>query len=162
MRFRNERMLGHIENSIWYPRGPNGLLWELSLFFEDFLMATTPAKHRHSAFISQNCRCYYCGFEMWETNPAQFAAKHNITTEQASRFQCTAEHLTARQDGGTNVKQNIVAACKHCNHTRHRMRPAPSPEVLRRAIAKQLANGSWHRKAAVTKLSSGIQRFTSA
>lgn len=129
----------------------NGFLG-FSLIPEEFRMPSSLSKHRHQAFLSQNHRCYYCGFEMWEIDPTQFAATHKISVEQASRFQCTAEHLVARQDGGTNIQKNIVAACKYCNHTRHRMKPAPCPDALRRAIAKQIKNGSWHRKSVVTKL----------
>lgn len=151
MRIRNERMFGHTSYRYGAHGDRNGFLG-FSLIFEDFRMPSSLLKHRHQAFLSQNHRCYYCGFEMWENDSTQFAAAHNITVLQASRFQCTAEHLIARQDGGTNVKENIVAACKHCNHTRHRMKPAPCPDVLRRTITKQLANGSWHRKSVVSKL----------
>jgi 5-methylcytosine-specific restriction endonuclease McrA len=119
-------------------------------------MPSSVQKYRHQAFLSQEHRCYYCGFLMWESSPEEFAAFHKISSSQAQRFKCTAEHLDARQDGGKNAKSNIVAACLHCNQTRHRMKPAPTPEVLRRAISKQLQNKCWHRKHVVQQLSSTV------
>lgn len=110
-------------------------------------------KYRHQAFVHQSERCYYCDFLMWESNPEAFAARHKISLAQARRFQCTAEHLIARQDNGTDARQNIVAACYHCNHTRHKMNPAPNPEALRQVVIKQLKNRCWHHKTVVAKLS---------
>ncbi|WP_339009581.1 HNH endonuclease [Aeromonas popoffii] len=34
-------------------------------------------------------------------------------------LQCTGEHLQPRSNGGSNQPANIVAACRHCNGTRH-------------------------------------------
>jgi hypothetical protein len=56
-------------------------------------------KHRQSAFIAQQGRCIYCGCNM---------GNHP-----------TAEHLQARQDGGTDRRDNIAAACWRCNYRRH-------------------------------------------
>ena len=83
-------------------------------------MATRIARHRHSAYASQSGRCYYCGFLMWEKDVSAFARTHNITCSRAQAFRCTAEHLQAKKDGGTNAVQNIVAACFCCNSRRHR------------------------------------------
>ncbi|RIX42509.1 MAG: restriction endonuclease [Rhodocyclales bacterium GT-UBC] len=110
-------------------------------------------KYRHLAFVAQNERCYYCGFLMWESAPESFAKTHKISLSQAQRFKCTAEHLEARQDGGTDAKSNVVAACLHCNQTRHRIRPAPSPSALKAQIAKQLKNNGWHKKKVADRLS---------
>lgn len=123
-------------------------------------MPTKIAQHRHQSFLEQAHRCYYCGFLMWESDPEVFANTHGISLVQAQRFQCTAEHLEARKDGGSNARFNIVAACLHCNQARHRMKPAPSPDVLRQLISKQLNNKSWHRRAVARKLSSqaGLSR----
>lgn len=110
-------------------------------------------KYRHEAFLTQAERCYYCGFLMWESDPEGFAKTHKISLSQAQRFKCTAEHLEARQDGGTDAKSNVVAACLHCNQTRHRIRPAPSPAALKKQIAKQLQNNGWHKRKVVGRLS---------
>jgi len=56
-------------------------------------------KHRQSAFAAQCGRCIYCRQPM---------GRH-----------ATAEHLKARQDGGTDRRDNIAAACRTCNHRRH-------------------------------------------
>jgi len=124
----------------------------ISLFSEELLMPNKLAKRRHQAFLTQDKRCYYCGFLMWETDPAQFAKNHGLTLAQVQRFKCTAEHLEARQDGGNDLPSNIVAACIHCNQSRHRMKPALSAEMYCRVISKQLLNGSWHKQKVVKKL----------
>lgn len=123
-------------------------------------MPTKIVQYRHQAFLEQARRCYYCGFLMWERDPEAFAKTHGISLVQAQRFKCTAEHLVARSDGGTDVSTNIVAACLHCNQTRHRMKPAPTPHALQQLISKQLRNQSWHRRAVARKLSSptGVSR----
>lgn len=61
---------------------------------------------------------------MWESDPESFARHHGISSATAKRFQCTAEHLVARQDGGKDTAANIVAACAYCNHGRHKCQPA--------------------------------------
>jgi hypothetical protein len=68
-------------------------------------------KIRLVAFEKQMGCCYYCCMPMWFAEPELFASNHGITENQAKQLQCTAEHLTTRQDGGTNVSENIVAAC---------------------------------------------------
>ena len=113
-------------------------------------------KYRHEAFLIQAERCYYCGLLMWESSPEGFAKTHEISLSQAQRFKCTAEHLEARQDGGTDAKSNVVAACLHCNQTRHRIRPAPSPNALKKQIAKQLQNNGWHKKNVAGRLSNHV------
>jgi len=117
-------------------------------------MPTKIVQYRHQAFLEQAHRCYYCDFLMWESDPEAFANTHGISLVQAQRFKCTAEHLVARSDGGTDARANIVAACLHCNQTRHRMKPAPTPDALRQLIFKQLRNKSWHRRGVARKLSS--------
>jgi len=127
-----------------------------SLIFEEFLMPSNLSKYRHQSFLSQAHRCYYCGFLMWEHNPEQFAAIHKISLAQAQRFKCTAEHLEARKDGGADSRSNIVAACLYCNQTRHRIKPAPSPDKLRVQVAKQLQNNGWHKMKVALRLSNRI------
>lgn len=119
-------------------------------------MPTKLAQYRHQAFFEQDHRCYYCNFLMWESDLEQFANSHNISLVQAQRFKCTAEHLKARKDGGTDTRSNIVAACLHCNQTRHRIQPAPSPDKLRIQVAKQLQNNGWHKRKVAIRLSNRI------
>lgn len=56
-------------------------------------------KHRQSAYQAQNGLCIYC--------------------RQPMGRRATAEHLKARQEGGTDRRDNIAAACVRCNHRRH-------------------------------------------
>lgn len=107
-------------------------------------MPKSLAKFRNEAFIRQQGRCFYCNFPMWLDSPATYATKHKLTKGEVNRFQCTAEHLHARQDGGQNNQANIVAACLFCNQKRH-ARPTPLPvEPYKQLVTKRLKNRRWH------------------
>lgn len=107
-------------------------------------MSNSFTKHRAHAFTNQDGRCYYCTARMWLQKSAEFATKHGVSEREAARFQCTAEHLVARQDGGTNQPQNIVAACRFCNVTRHRrLSPLPS-DRYRSLVSRRLNCLKWH------------------
>lgn len=105
-----------------------------------------PKKYRSAAFRQQNGRCHYCGALMWQGDPEPFMRSHGLTEHQAGRLHRTAEHLIARQDGGKNTAENIVAACLLCNQRRHQMHPPPDAETYRRIVCKMVANGGWHRR----------------
>ncbi|WP_199231379.1 HNH endonuclease signature motif containing protein [Falsiroseomonas bella] len=81
---------------------------------------------------------------MWDDDPATFAQRHSLSVRLARRFRCTAEHLQARSTGGTDTPDNIVAACAHCNSTRHKRKSPPSPEVFRMQVARRMERGCWH------------------
>ena len=121
---------------------------DILLIFKEPIMPTSISKHRLAAFNRQNGRCFYCGLPMWLKQPAAFAAKYKISEGDASRFRCTAEHLKARQDGGTNSGNNIVAACRHCNMTRHRISPPPSPMTYKKRVRRIVRAGKWHHRSA--------------
>jgi hypothetical protein len=104
-------------------------------------------KYRLAAFNRQEGHCFYCGLPMWLKHPADFAAKYKISKGDASRFQCTAEHLKARQDGGTDSGKNIVAACWACNKTRHRIPSQPDPTTYRNHVVRRLRAGKWHPRS---------------
>lgn len=108
-------------------------------------MAHRSNSARNAAFHRQHGRCYYCDFPMWLTDRPGFAAAHGLTLRQAARLQATAEHLVARQDGGKHGA-NVVAACLHCNQSRHRFRPcaAPSPEQFRVRVRSRVEQRHWH------------------
>jgi len=103
------------------------------------------ASARHLAFHRQAGRCYYCEQPMWLADATSFAEAHCLTPAQARWLQATAEHLTARQDGGGNGS-NIVAACRWCNTARHAHRPlsAPDPLRYRACVRSRVAQGRWH------------------
>lgn len=107
---------------------------------------------RKAAFRLQSQRCYYCYLPMWQGSPFSFASAHGLSLKQARLLQCTAEHLIARQDGGSNTRSNIVAACRHCNQTRHK-RPTPlSPDQYRQLVQQRLGKGGWHSSCLLRKL----------
>ncbi|MDZ7839631.1 MAG: HNH endonuclease signature motif containing protein [Gammaproteobacteria bacterium] len=100
--------------------------------------------HRLAAFHRQDGCCFYCNVQMWIDDPAIFAAKNGLKLTAVSRFQCTAEHLVARQDGGRNTQDNIVAACRFCNNTRHRVPIPPEPDAYRQHVIRRMRSGRWH------------------
>lgn len=105
---------------------------------------TSLKKHRQSAFAHQNGKCCYCGFAMWQDSPESFAEHYGISVKQARFFQCTAEHLHARQDGGGDIRSNIAAACIRCNQLRHARKVAMSPEKYQCHVQKRVKRGGWH------------------
>ena len=109
-------------------------------------MPSSLAKHRRAAFARQNGRCHYCGFPMWLEDPSELSAPFGLSDHESARLQCTAEHLVARQDGGGDGADNIVAACLFCNATRHRLSPSPDATKYRHHVQRQLDTSGWHRK----------------
>ncbi|WP_260178528.1 HNH endonuclease [Paraburkholderia tropica] len=81
---------------------------------------------------------------MWLGSPEPFIDRYNISRAQALQLQCTAEHLCARSDGGTDSQQNIVAACCFCNSGRHAKKVARDPDEHKRHIQRSMARGKWH------------------
>lgn len=96
---------------------------------------------RLQAFQQQQGRCWYCGVQMWHLSPAELSS---VPARSASRLRCTAEHLTPKCEGGRDEAGNIVAACAHCNHTRHQRKKPPQPEMYLVDIRKRLSRGGWH------------------
>lgn len=117
-------------------------------------------KLRKSAFTQQNGKCFYCGFHMWLDSAESFAKLHGITVKQARHFQCTAEHLLARQDGGRDVGENIAAACIRCNKLRHKRKYLMAPEQYQQHVISRVQKGGWHPlpKSATCRRSSDSQK----
>lgn len=107
-------------------------------------------KHRSSAFDRQRDRCYYCGCQMWRDSIEAFAQLHRCSLRRARLYQCTAEHLEARQDGGADTRGNIVAACLLCNRRRHQRKRAPEPEQYKALVLRRLSKGRWHPQSLCT------------
>lgn len=100
-------------------------------------------KARLLAFTYQNHRCYYCGFPMWLNSLKELPLPRGYKGI-LPRLKCTAEHLIARQDGGGDSRDNIVAACHWCNQKRHsRYRPL-DPVRYRQHVQKRVGKGAWH------------------
>jgi hypothetical protein len=107
-------------------------------------MASTLVKNRLLAFETQAHRCYYCGYQMWLTSPDEFASRLGITARQALLLRCTAEHLRAKCDGGTNHRHNIAAACLSCNRRRHTRKAPRNPFEFKTLVVRRLKAGRWH------------------
>ena len=101
-------------------------------------------RSRSSAFDRQHGRCFYCQCLMWRHSVASFAAQYGLTLSQAATLQCTAEHLLARQDHGSDAAENIVAACRICNTRRHARAAPLSPTAYLVLVRQRMARGAWH------------------
>jgi 5-methylcytosine-specific restriction endonuclease McrA len=89
-------------------------------------------RSRQLAFDQQEGKCYYCGFRM---------RMHGANGP--SRLLCTAEHLIPRGEGGSDAPSNIVAACIHCNQTRHRRKQPPPPDRYKAEVQRRVKRGRW-------------------
>ena len=95
-------------------------------------MKTQLQRSRQIAFDRQGGKCYYCGLRMWLYAPGG-----------PSPLRCTAEHLLARSEGGGDGTSNIVAACLHCNRTRHKRKRPPEPMSYRSEVRRRVEQGAW-------------------
>ncbi|MDN4148680.1 HNH endonuclease [Pseudomonas tohonis] len=95
-------------------------------------------KLRTKAFIRQAGLCIYCGCKMWNSSPDEL---EGLTPRQATRRQCTGEHLVAHQDGGKATASNIAAACWACNQLRHSGKEALSPTEFEALVKARIAKG---------------------
>ena len=113
-------------------------------------------KSRQLAFDRQHGRCHYCSLPVWLYDPESFRRRYGLTPAEASSLRCTAEHLVARCDGGRDSATNIVAACRHCNATRHKRRVAPDPATYRDHVRRRLAKGRWHPPRVLTAIRTAL------
>ncbi|WP_084612094.1 HNH endonuclease [Ferriphaselus amnicola] len=105
---------------------------------------TRLTKNRNSAFVRQSGLCHYCNFPMWQGDSSkQYAQAYGLSLTAAQKFQCTAEHLLARQDGGTDYADNIVAACRYCNQKRHKRKMPAEPSSFRQLVQNRVRRGKW-------------------
>lgn len=102
-------------------------------------------KIRNQKYTEQNGRCFYCCQPMWSGTSTQFQMKYSVSERRAGWFQCTAEHLVAASEGGATSPENIVAACKFCNQTRHRSKGPLSSEAYKQRVLRRLECGNWVR-----------------
>lgn len=112
-------------------------------------------KFRKSAFSQQAGRCYYCNQPMWLSEPGQYSAQYNLGIREASLFQCTAEHLLAREDGGGDESANIVAACQFCNRRRHARAKPLCPERYKALVTQRVLGRRWQGARVLRKLGEG-------
>ncbi|WP_223468100.1 HNH endonuclease [Massilia soli] len=83
---------------------------------------------------------------MWLTGSDDFARSHRLPPRLARYLQCTAEHLMARRDDGSDTVTNVVAACLWCNRMRHQGRAKKAPEALiyKAQVSRLVALRRWH------------------
>ena len=122
-------------------------------------MPTTLTKSRFKAYIQQAGQCIYCELPMWLVNADIFAKTYQITVKQAKTFQCTAEHLIARQNGGNDGENNIAAACNYCNQKRHKRKKPLNSIAFKQHVMKRQAPGRWHSNATNRLFGEPSQRF---
>ncbi len=105
-------------------------------------------KNRTLAFEKQSGLCYYCGYPMLRTPSS---------SKKRSPFLCTAEHLQAMSEGGSNLVSNIVAACWFCNSRRHRTKKVRLPAEYKAYVQLKIKCSRWHQKKLPVSLSLGIR-----
>lgn len=116
-------------------------------------MVSIIQKNRQHSAIKQNNNCFYCGLPMWNhANQHEFIQRYNLTRKQAPFLQCTAEHLIAKRDGGSNERSNIAAACRYCNQKRHQYRKPPSPEQYKKLVTRRRAKGKWFPESLLSRI----------
>lgn len=106
-------------------------------------MSNSLHKLRHQSFQSQAGRCWYCGVRMWVRSPDELGLSPT-KGPSASKLKCTAEHLIARQQGGRDSLENVVAACAHCNQTRHKRKCPPDPVSYQNQVRHRIEHHKWH------------------
>ena len=99
---------------------------------------------RSNAFKRQGGLCFYCCMPMWEKNQQAFADRYGLTWKQSRIFQCTGEHLTPHSLGGPASPRNIVAACLHCNKSRHKHGGQRTAEAHMHYVRARMKCGGWH------------------
>jgi len=102
------------------------------------------ARARAYAFYRQEGRCCYCDYPMYVTSPQKYAQLYGCSHRQALQMQCTAEHLVAKCEGGSNRASNIAAACKLCNLRRHQGKIALPSQAYRELVQSKVLEGRWH------------------
>lgn len=108
-------------------------------------MSKTLQRLRLQAHKHQQGRCYYCSVLMWLVDPRELVGTLR-RRRMASRLQSTAEHLVPRSEGGRDTPANIVAACFHCNSTRHKKRRPPNSHAYLAEVTRRVQRGAWHTR----------------
>ena len=119
---------------------------------ESLMSKKTLYYSRQSAYIAQAGACFYCGCAMWLRSSTELTQPYGITEKQAKLLQCTAEHLIPQSEGGCDLPANIVAACLHCNSTRHRRKSPLKPDKYLAMVRSRVAKRSWYLSAIVSTM----------
>ena len=106
-------------------------------------MANHLVKLRLRAAEAQQYHCYYCESPIWETDQHAFAESLGLRPKQAALLRSTAEHLVARRDGGRDTRCNVVAACLHCNRSRHAVPTPKEPLDYSAHVKSRMRKGRW-------------------
>ena len=114
------------------------------------------------AFRRQGGLCFYCNLPLWLDDPDAFRKRYPLSARQHELRRCTAEHLTARQDGGGDEPGNVVAACWVCNVRRHRCKEAVPPARHRSRVQQRLAAGKWLPNAMLQAFGPPVQPVRTA
>jgi hypothetical protein len=103
-------------------------------------------KARVRAFHAQRGHCFYCGLPMAidKDGLKSFAEHHGLKAREARQMLATAEHLTAKCDGGKDTRDNIVAAHNICNARRHRSLTPKAAQAFREHVMQRCSRGRWH------------------
>jgi HNH endonuclease len=95
--------------------------------------------YRNAAAQSQKWLCHYCSLPMGSKDSPYTKA---VPLEKEFLL-ASAEHLQARQDGGIDSKDNIVAAHTICNRRRHRCKIPMSPLKFAAYVKLRVEKNRW-------------------
>jgi 5-methylcytosine-specific restriction endonuclease McrA len=98
--------------------------------------------HRIDAWREQGRRCKYCLSAL----PLKDA---------------TADHVTARRNGGTTSSKNIAAACPDCNNAKGHMPEKAFQKAIRRPTREQRWSlwRAWSRRRINARADAAVQRI---
>ena len=100
-------------------------------------------RFREAAFRQQSGGCYYCALPMFRSDVDNNILK-TARPSLVYRLACTAEHLVAAAEGGRDSAENIVAACRYCNHTRHKAKKPLPHGAYKEYVLRRMRAGRWH------------------
>src|SRR5689334_19999129 len=104
--------------------------------------------YRDNAALRQNWLCYYCTLPMGGDG----SPYDQTLRDCRPQFVATAEHLQAQQDGGTDRRDNIVAAHAVCNRRRHRCKSPLTPMKFADRVQARVAKNRWFGSNELTLL----------
>ena len=119
------------------------------------LLPSKIANHRSCAAQDQQWLCFYCDLPMSGAGSPYGKLLSNV----GDQFCSTAEHLSARQDGGSNCRTNIVAAHAICNRRRHRRGTPVDPEAFRELVQRRLLRRRWFDAKQFQSLKSAFEAY---
>lgn len=100
-------------------------------------------------FLGFENRCIYCGAPTIEHNESfrnvvKIKDDLNISFDDCLKLERTVEHLLPKSLGGSDDRENLAIACKHCNQLRANLNTV---EGFKKFVRELLDEGKHHSRA---------------